>query len=511
VSSPGATLPAPGTTGRPGDASRAERALWAFVAIAILAAVAATATDGPGTVILGLAVAILAVVAYQRVLLAWQTLFAAILLVIIFIPIRRYNVAGGLPVELEPYRIVIGLVFAGWFCALAVDPEVRLRKTGLEGPLGALLLVMLLSMTANVERVNAAGDNVVKQFSFFLSYVLLVYFIVSVVRSRRDVDRALRLLVGGGTLVALAALIEWRTGSNLFNWYGRVIPFLHYVDEGIAQTRGSGVRARGSAQHPIAFSAAVVLLIPLAVYLYRRDRRHIWLGCAALLTLGALSTGSRTGTTMLIALLVAFLCIKWRETVRLSPLLLPLLVVIQVVMPGTLGTMKSMLNPSYVIKEQSFDNGGGGTGRVADLGPALATWSNQPFLGSGFATKIADPNAKAGSDQQILDNQWLGSLLEIGALGVLSLLWLFGRTIRRLARRARADTSADSWLAAALAASLISFVVGMFTFDAFAFVQVTFFTFIVLGVAAAVVVREPVAEAADQPLLGVPEPAIAAR
>ena len=431
MSSAGASLPAQSSaTARGGG--RAERCLWAFLGVSILLVIAAAARDGQATVLLGLIVAGLVLASYQRVLLAWQTMLAVILLVIIFIPIRRYNVGGNLPIELEPYRIVIAAVFACWFGALAVDPNVRWRRTGLEGPLGALLLVMLLSMAVNIDRVNAAGENVLKQFSFFLSYVLLVYFIVSIIRSRRDLDRLLRLLVGGGTIVAVAALIEWRTGSNLFNWYGRAIPFLHYVDEGVAQTRGSGIRARGSAQHPIAFSAAVVLLVPLAVYLHRRDRNVVWLACAGLLTLGALSTGSRTGTTMLIALLFAFLFIKPRETIRLSPMLIPMLVVIQIAMPGTLGTMKSMLNPSYLIKEQSFDNGGGGTGRVADLGPALARWSTQPFLGSGFATKIADPNARAGSDQQILDNQWLGSLLEIGALGVASLLWLFGRAIRPL-------------------------------------------------------------------------------
>jgi O-antigen ligase len=215
---------------------------------------------------------------------------------------------------------------------------------------------------------------------------------------------------------------------------------------------------------------------------------------------------------MLISLLVSFLFIKREETVRLLPMLLPLVLVIQVVMPGTLGTMKSMLNPSYVIKEQSFNNGGGGTGRVADLGPALARWSTQPFLGSGFGTRVADPNAKAGSDQQILDDQWLGSLLEIGLCGVLALLWLYGRAIRRLTRLARSDTGPDGWLAAAIATSIVSFAVGMLTFDAFAFVQVTFFSFIMLALAAVVIVRHPVAvrERRPQPARR-PAPAIAVR
>jgi O-antigen ligase/polysaccharide polymerase Wzy-like membrane protein len=474
VTAPGAAAAAPMPR------SGGERALWIYLGLGGTAVLGAAAVDAPANMLLGVLTVGLVIVSYQRVLLAWRTLFAAILLVIMFIPIRRYTVGGSLPIELEPYRIVIGVVLACWLCAVAADPSVRIRKTGLEWPIAAVLVVMLLSLMANIGRVNAASDIVIKQFSFFLSYLILVYFIVSVIRSRDKVDALVRLLVGGGAIVALLSLIEWRTGTNLFNWYGRVMPFLHYVDEGLPPVRGSGVRARGSAQHSIALSAALVVLIPLAVYLYRRDKRLIWLGCAGVLTLGALSTGSRTGTTMLIALLVSFLCIKPRDTVRLLPMLLPLMVVIQVVMPGTLGTMKSLLNPSYVIKEQSYDEGGG-AGRVADLGPALARWSQQPFLGSGFGTKIADPNAQAGSDQQILDDQWLGSLLEIGAFGVLALLWLYIRAIRRLTRHARSDTSPEGWLAAGLAAALISFIVGMLTFDAFAFVQVTFLSFIVLA------------------------------
>jgi hypothetical protein len=442
--------------------------------------------DGPANLVLGLVVVGFVVAAYQRVLLAWQTMLALILVVILFVPIRRYTLSGGLPFELEPYRILIAAVLGCWLCGIAADPRVRVRASGLEGPIGALLLAMLLSMVANLSRVNAAGAMVVKNFTFFLSYVLVLYFVVSVVRARRDVDRAITLLVGGGTILSVAALIEWRTSTNLFNWYSHAAPFLHYIDEGVAQTRGSGFRARASAQHPIALTAALVMLVPLALYLYQRHRQRIWLVCGALLTLGALSTGSRTGAVMLMALVVSFLCIRFRETVRLLPFLLPMLLVIQVAMPGTLGTMKSMLKPSYLIKEQSYDQGAT-AGRAADLGPALDRWATKPFLGSGFGTTVADPNAPKESDKQILDDQWLGSLLEIGALGALALLWLFVRAVRRLNRVGKTASGADGWLATALAASIISFAVGMLTFDAFAFIQVTFLTFVVLALSSVAV------------------------
>lgn len=482
------SAPAAGRQSRRG----AELALWIVIGIAVPLLVAAAAVRWQANPLLGALVAALVVVAAQRFLLAWQTLIGAILLVILFIPIRRYEVGGGLPIELEPYRVLIAVVLVCWVFALCADPAVRWRPTGLGWPILALLGAILLSLGLNVAGASAVGSPLVKQITFFISYFLVLYLVTSVVRRGAQLDRLIQLLVAGGTLVAVATLIEWRTGTNLFNWYGRVIPVLQYVDTGDYMQRGSGVRAMGSAQHAIALGAALVMLLPLAVYLHRRDGRKAWLGCAALMTLATLSSGSRTGAVMLIALLATFLSIKPRETVRLLPMLLPLALAVQVVMPGTLGTFRAMLSPSYVVKEQSIETGTG-SGRIADLGPALAEWSQKPLFGQGFGTRVSDYEAGVpGTGAQILDDQWLGLLLEIGAVGVLALLWLFCRAIRRLARRARSDPGPDGWLHTALAGAIASFAVGMLSFDAFAFIQVTFLAFVMLGFTAVVTREEPV-------------------
>jgi hypothetical protein len=51
-----------------------------------------------------------------------------------------------------------------------------------------------------------------------------------------------------------------------------------------------------------------------------------------------------------------------------------------------------------------------------------------------------------------------------------------------LGRAARADDSAHGWLLAGLAASILSLGIGMITFDAFGFTQVTFLLFLMIGV-----------------------------
>jgi len=468
-------------------ARRREAALWAIVGLAVLAALASVAVGLHPLPVLTLFAAPLALVAAQRVLLAWSTLLGLILVVILFVPIRRYTVGGGMPIELEPYRVIIAVVLGCWLLALLADPDVRWRKTGLEPPIVTFGCAILLSLVMNVARVNEVSDIVIKQLSFFVSFFLTTFFVASTIKTRSQLDRLLRIVVLGGTVVAVAALFEWQSGENLFNGLGQVMPFLQYQDIGDAMVRGNGARALASAQHPIALGALLVMLLPLTVYLFKRDGRTYWLACSALLTLGALASGSRTAALMLIVLGVVFLWLKRAEAVRLAPMVVPLLVVIQIVMPGTLGTFKSILQPSHIVKEQSAEMGSG-SGRIADLGPSLAEFAQAPFVGQGFATRVVTPDdPEAGA--QILDDQWLGLLLEIGAIGTLALLWLFARTVRRLARRARADNSDDSWLATTLAAAITAYGLGMVTYDSFAFIQVTFFFFIMLGFTA-VLLRE---------------------
>jgi hypothetical protein len=471
-----------------GLSPRAAVAMWVAVALAIVLLLATAATRTQATLTLATVTGGLIVIAGRRVLLAWPTMLATIIIVILFIPIRRYTLGAGLPFMLEPYRLVIAMVLALWVAALLADPDVRVRSTSLEWPALAFGFCVLMSLVLNLGFVSSLSGIVLKQVTFFASYFFVMFFAASVVRHRRDLDFMVMLLVGGGAIVALCALYEWRSGVNLFNNLDRYIPILDHRSEGVAGTpeRGGRVRAYASAQHAIALGAALVMLMPLAIYLYRKDRRLIWLGCAALMTMGALATGSRTAITMLVADLAVFLWLKRAATIRLLPMLLPLFIVCQAVMPGTLGTFRATLFPKEGLVAEEQGGEGTGTGRLKDVGPSLQQWGQKPGFGQGFGTRLtAESDGKTNA--QILDDQWLSSLLEIGLFGVLSILWLIVRAVRRLKFRAKRDDSSYGWLLTAMAAAITSYAIGMITYDAFTFTQVTFLLFIVLGLSAAAI------------------------
>jgi hypothetical protein len=467
------------------DVRRADLARTGLVLSGLLALTVSAALPKPAPLAaFALSLFIGAVLAH-RSLTGWHTLLSLILLVILFIPIRRYTMPGNLPFQLEPYRLLVGVIGAGWLTSMLVDSRVRLRGSGFEGPMLTYAAAALLSVVLNTGRIQALAvqTDVVKKLTFFGSFMLLFYFVVSVVRTPDMLDRLVKLLVGGAVGVALSGIFEARTGYNVFNHLGQWCPLLRLSELPDVPGRGARLRIYASAQHPIALGAMLVMMVPLAIYLQKRYGQKRWIVASGILTLGALATVSRTGVIMLVVIFFVFLWLRPVETKRILPLLLPLVVATNLAIPGTLGSLKEAFLPKGgLVAEQAADPGRRGSGRVADLPAAMHKVKRQPLAGEGMGTMITDVGRQ---NSDILDDQWLGTLLETGLLGALSLVWLFRRAISRLARAAKADDSPRGWLYTGIAASVMAYSVGMLTFDAFSFIQVTIIMYLLLGFAAA--------------------------
>ena len=451
-------------------------------------------------------VSVLVALTYNA-LLSWRVLLATLLLIILFLPIRRYSLPGNLPFQLEPYRLFVLLLGLLWITALLIDPRVKLRRSGFGGPLAAIAATALASVLLDPGRVQQVREvllpdgtlsaitiqaDVAKRLTFFASFLLVFFIIVSLVRTMDDLDFLVGVLVVGGSAVAVAALVEANTHYNVFNHLHSIFPFMKPQSlpySLIAQdTRGGRLRVYASAEGPIALSAAFVMLTPLSVYLARTRRRRWWIA-TALLVMGCLATVSRTGILMLLAVALVYLRYRPVEIKRLWPLILPGLVAVHLALPGAIGTFSGAFFPKGgLVREQEGGAGTRGSGRLADVGPALDEWSRHPVFGEGFGTRITDLGR---ANANILDDQWLGTLLETGILGAAAWIWLFSRFFRRMGRKAKEDPDSPlAWLYVGLAASTLAFAIGMLTYDAFSFTQVTFLLFIMLALGAALLAIE---------------------
>ena len=250
-------------------------------------------------------------------------------------------------------------------------------------------------------------------------------------------------------------MVEQRTHFNPFDHLAAVLPFLQF--SGPVETSRDGlIRAVVSADHPIALGVLFAMVLPLSVSLAFSTSRRWW-ASTLLLSIGLMATASRTPLLVAIAGAVVLAALRPREMRSLIPLLVPLLVVIKLALPGSIATVKNAFFPAGGLIEQQTALSAEADpllagGRVRQLGPALREASRTPLVGQGFGTR------QTGFDNPlrnapILDNQWLGLLLEMGLAGVVAWVWLVVRAVRRLGTQARVRAGPEGWLAAGLAAS----------------------------------------------------------
>lgn len=465
---------------------------WARVPTAFVLAgvvlVCATVAAGRGVLPAAALLLVISVLAAgHRFLSRWDVVVGVVVMVVLLIPIKRYGFAASLPFDLEPYRILVALIVSLWIAGLLVDSRVMLRRSALDAPLAALAFVVVASVVTNPDSVLGAdlrqrvdvSSNVTKELLFFMSFFLIFYLTVSVVRSPDAIHAVLKTLVVGAAIVAFFALIERRTRYNVFDHLEGWIPFLNF-EGGIAESgirRGGRLRVYASAQHPIALAAMLVMVVPLAAYLWYQTRRRLWLVLTGILAVGVFATVSRTGILMLFAVAIVALVLRPATTGRAVIALLPLLVAVHLITPGSLGSLRGAFFPREgLIAEQSRFSGRASPRR---LEPQFAAIRERPAVGQGYGTRVTQGPLQ---NARVLDNQWLATAVEIGLLGVFVWVWLFVSFIRKAGRAARRDLSGRGALLTALASSVAAFAVGMFTYDAFSFIQVVFVLFFLLAI-----------------------------
>jgi hypothetical protein len=471
-------------------------------------------TFGPKAALGGSVVMVLAAVAAllesRGPFVTWSNALSALFLVFWLIPMKTYGLPVNLPFQLEPYRLFLLLLFVVWVGAILVGKG-RVSAAGFGGPIALFFFAALASLVVNYRELadlSGGETEAIKPLTFFMGFLFVYMLVASTTHGLDDVDRLVRTLVVGATIVAVAAIYEASTQYNVFDHLNQWLPFLEKQERDLESARGGRLRVFASSQHPIALGCALVMMVPLAVYLAERARSawrtRGWLAAGMTLAVGSFGTISRTIIIMGIVTLIAWLVLRREQLQRFWPLLPALPVVVHFVAPGALGGIwKAFFPKEGLVSSLGGRAGETGSGRFADYGAANALWEQGFFFGNGPGSLANVPveaerrmeeglQAVTIAANLIFDNQYLTTLVEFGIVGVIALAWLSFGTVIKLGRAGKDDHSPAGDLMALCAISCAGFSASMFLYDAIAFIQVTLVFFVVaaLGMRARAIVLD---------------------
>jgi polysaccharide biosynthesis protein PslJ len=454
----------------------------------------------PATAVAGavafLGAVLLALRETSKPLLTWPNAVVMLVLVIWLIPIRLYRLPLALPFALEPYRIAVLALIFGLILGVMTG-HLPLTAAGHGRALAALAGVALASQIVNWNDLDIPGapPTALKSLSYFVSFVAIFMLIVAGIQRLSDAKHIVSGVVIGGTIVAAAAIFESRTRTNYFNQLDSWVPGLVKQPREVMELRGGRLRVQASSQHPIALGVALTMVVPLAAilsqYAATRVRTILWVLAAGICAMGALVTVSRTVIVMAIVMTIVGLMIRPQQVMRFWPLLFILPVLAHAAAPGTLGALyKSIFPQEGLASDLGAREGLGGSGRLADLAPGFDLWREAPLVGHGLGSvaTTAAPIAQGATQgatgfQIIFDNQYLATLVSLGALGLVATIWVvWGAAFKLIAAGKRHRDGPEADLVSACAISCAGFGASMLFFDAFAFVQAALVFFIIAAV-----------------------------
>lgn len=451
------------------------RSLLALVILLSVGALAAAAgaSGGPLALILFTVSALVATAA----LADWQRVISLLVACIIAVPADRYYLPSILPVDVEPYRLLIAVTLLGWLAALLVDKGIRLHPTALDTPIAVFACVVVASFAFNA--LTSQGRSFEFKGALYETAFLAVFYLVnSLARGPVDPLRMMRFMVFLAALVSIMAVVERLTGASPFSSLHQWIPILQpsYLAEPIA--RGGALRAFGSAAHPIAFGVMLSLMLPLSMQLaigaVSARGRLGWSVSSGLIALGAISTVSRTAIVGLVIVFCALAVRHRRRRLLLATGAFLVTFAVHMVYPGAIKSIIRVFTPGYIVASEV----GNPVGRLEDY-PRIATEvALRPFLGMG-------PTAFQPQTHFFVDNQYLKWAVELGIVGLLAafLLLLAASVIFLRAPREMRGVEADAVFAVGVSA--LVFMVTSVLYDSFGFPQPTFVYFILLALGAA--------------------------
>lgn len=399
-------------------------------------------------------------------------LFAALLVTIFLVPFDAIRLDVSLPFSSDFGRFMVVAIVVVWATGTVLGrPErfKRLRPRGWAIGMSAFVFVAVASIAFNVERITNLGEwDVAQKKLAVLLALAAVFFIVTLTLRAAELRPFAVLIVVLAVITATGTIYEKKTGYNVFydtaatvfSPIATVDPSPTLIDPNPNTTPRPVIT--GPTRHALSVTSILGMALPFAVVLaaIARDRRRriIWGIAACVIIAGALITQRKSGAVVPAMALLALFVFRPRQLLRLAPFGLVALVAAFALTPGIFSTVRELSQTSSQDSTQ---------GRTADYPAIVPDLLTRPMLGRGFGTL----DSERVDTYRIFDNEYLGQLFQVGALGLLAFLAMIVTPLFVARSVLRSDDPVRGPPALAAGAACLAFGVACALYDILTFPQ----------------------------------------
>jgi O-antigen ligase len=405
---------------------------------------------------------------------AWMV--GAYITVLLVIPsplvIGPLGAAGG------PANMVALACLAWWACARFMPGGMAWGFNPIRWAVVVFVMGMFAGFAAGALRpltgIETSGAD--RNVMALLGFAGVTLLAADGISSLEQLNKAVKRLVNMAGWFAAAGILQFYTAIDVARYVR--IPGLSLAippaAEFALEERAGLRRVVATASHPIEFGVVLAMVLPIALHLAltaaEDEKRVRWLCLGVIGFAVPLSLARSAILGVLCGTLMLWCGWAWPRKKTALKVTLVYLLLMRLLVDGLLGTIRGMFvnmfnDPSY-------------TGRTMDYAQVGQMFGDKPWFGWGLGT--FDPRIYF-----YLDNQYLGTLIETGLIGLvaMSLLFLIGlftaRSVYRMCKLAGLTRLGE--LGRALAASMFVVITSFITFDALAFRMVAGVLFVLLG------------------------------